>query len=67
MNAVKLNTLKKGQYFTRKPTDNPTQKQVYIRDDYDRTEKKYCCIRFDDIGRSISLKGSTLVYIDFIF
>lgn len=59
--------LKKGEYFTLKPISEPTEKQVFIRDEYDRTEKKYIAIRFDDICACRLLKPSTVVYTDFTF
>lgn len=62
-----IKDLKKGEYFTLKPISEPTEKQVYIRDEYDRTEKKYIAIRFDDICSARSLKPSTVVYTDFTF
>lgn len=62
-----LRELKKGDYFTRKPLENPKDSQVFVKDDYDRTEKKYCCIRFSDISSCIMLKGDTEVYTDFTF
>ena len=44
-----------------------TETQVYIRGEYDRETKKYCCGKFSDSGYSRLLKGSTLVYTDFTF
>lgn len=67
MVAIKLSELKKGDFFTRKPLENPSEKQVLIRDNYDRTEKKFSCIHFDDICDEIFLKGSTVVYTGFTF
>jgi len=62
-----IKDLKKGEYFTLKPINEPTEKQVFIRAEYDRTEKKYIAIRFDDICSSRSLKPSTVVYTNFTF
>ena len=64
---TKLNDLKKGDYFTLKPITEPTEKQVFIRGDYNRTYKRYECTRFDDISNWRTLKGDTLVYTDFTF
>ena len=36
-----LKNLKKGEYFTIKPIEAPTEKQVYIKGDYDRASKNY--------------------------
>ena len=59
--------LKKGDYFTIKPIENPTEKQVYIRGEYDRATKKYSCGRFDDISYEKMLSGDKVVYVDFTF
>lgn len=62
-----LKDLKTGEYFTLKPIENPTEKQVFIRGEYDRTEKKYECGRFDDISYTRYLSEKTEVYTDFTF
>lgn len=62
--AVPLKSLKKGAWFTVKPIAYPTDKQVYIKDDYDREEKKFMCGRCDDISYSTYFKGDKMVYDD---
>lgn len=62
-----LKDLKIGEYFTLKQIENPTEKQVYIRGEYDRAEKKFECGRFDDISYTRYLSGKTEVYTDFTF
>lgn len=62
-----LKELKKGDYFTLKPLEYPTDKQVFIKGDYDRTSKAYDCGRYDDISYSRYIKGTKEVYTDFIF
>ena len=64
---MKLKDLKIGEYFTLKPYSEPTEKQVYIRGEYDRTERKYDCGKFCDISYSRYLKGNTEVYTEFTF
>lgn len=59
--------LKKGEYFTLKPIENPTESQVYIRGEYDRSEKKYEATKFSDISASRYLKPTTKVYTEFTF
>ena len=59
--------LKNGEWFTLKPIAHPKETQVFIRGEYDRSEKKYCCGRFDDISYSRLLKPETPVYTDFVF
>ena len=67
MEGIKLKNLKPGTWFTRKPIEYPTEKQVLIRGEYDRETKKYCCQHWDDICRETTLKGETIVYTEFIF
>ena len=67
MISKKLKDLKQGEWFTRKPLEEPTEKQVFIRRDYIREDKKYICERFNDMNSYILLKGDTIVYTDFIF
>ena len=64
MIKVELKTLKNGEYFKRKPE----AKTEYIREHYNRADSwgpaTFCCVNADDIGRSIQLKPSTMVYIE---
>lgn len=64
---MKLKQLKKGDWFTLKPVPYPTDRQVYIRGEYDRSTKRYLCGRCDDISYSRQLKPDTPVYTDFIY
>ena len=59
--------LKKGEFFTRRPIENPTEKQVFIRGEYDRAAKKYECARFDDISSAVYLSGDKEIFTDFTF
>lgn len=67
MKAVKLSTLKKGDFFTLKPIEEPSINQVYVRDDYDRSLKKYDSHKFTNVSSSYFFKGDKLVYVDFYF
>lgn len=69
MEATKLRNLKKGDYFTLKPIEEPTGNQVYIKGDFVRFERlnKYSCTKFNDANAERFLKGDTPVYTDFIF
>lgn len=64
---MKIRELKKGDFFTRKPIAEPKESQVWIRGDYDRSEDKYECVRFDDANRFAYLKGDTEVFTDLVF
>lgn len=68
MKAVKLKDLKKGEYFTRKPVEYPTEKQVLIKEDYCRDVRKYLVVHWNDcLSGGMLMKGDTIVYTDFIF
>ena len=64
---TQLKNLKKGEFFTKKAIENPTEKQVWIRGDYDRSERKYECTRFDDICATCYIQGAKEVYTEFTF
>jgi len=64
---MKVKELKKGEFFTLKPISEPKENQVFVRGEYDRTEKKYECGKFSDISYSRLIKGNTEVYTDFVF
>lgn len=64
---MKLKQLKKGDYFTLKPIPEPKESQVYVRGEYDRSEKRYLCGKFCDISYCKALKGDTEVFVDFVF
>ena len=63
----KLKDVKPGEFFTLKPTPEPKESQVYIRDDYDRSERKYLCRKFSDVNAWRYLKGDRIVYTEFYF
>jgi hypothetical protein len=64
---MKIRNLKKGDFFTKKPLDNPKESQVWMRGEYDRSQKKYECTRFDDMCTSCYLPGDRDVYTEFTF
>lgn len=73
MKPVLLKDVRKGEYFTL--TNNVKcnedgevlSKYVYERDDYDRGCKKYGVFKFDDICDYRYMKGTRIVWVDFIF
>lgn len=68
MKQMFLKDLKKGEFFTLKDCgDYPDEKRVYIRGEYDRSEKKYSCNKFSDFCYETFKKGTTKVFADFIF
>ena len=62
-----LKDLKKGELFTKKPIENPKESHVFIRGDYDKSEKKYEISRFSDFCNTTYLKGTAKVYTEFTF
>ena len=64
---MKIKDLKKGEFFTLKPLENPKESQVYIRGEYDRSYKKYDCGKFSDISYSRLFDGNKEVYTEFTF
>lgn len=67
LKAVQVKDLKQGEFFTLKPIIYPTDKQVYERGAFERSEKKYSCTRYDDFCAERFYKGDKIVYTDFIF
>ena len=69
MEAKMIKELKKGEYFTLKPytDDEITEARVYVKEDYDRSERKYYAYKWADIWSGRYFKGSRVVYIGFTF
>lgn len=65
--AMKIKELKKGDWFTKKEVEFPSESQVWVRGGYDRTEKKYECYCFGDVNRTTFINGSKEVYVGFSF
>ena len=55
--------LKNGEFFKLKEDS----KRVYIRGEYDRSEKKYSCIAFDDMCMERMFNGAKKVFAGFTF
>lgn len=62
-----IKELHKGDFFTKKPIENPRDNQVFIRGDYDRSARRYACTRFSDFCDVQLLSGDKTVFCDFIF
>lgn len=73
MRPVLLSSVRKGEYFTltNKVKCNEDgevlSKYVYVRSDYDRESKKYEVYKFDDVNDFRFIKGTRIVWVDFIF
>lgn len=64
---MKLKDLKVGEWFTKKPIAEPNSSQVWIKQAYDRSAKKYEIVRWDDVNDSQLMSGDKEVYTDFVF
>ena len=64
---MKIQELKKGDYFTIKPIAEPKESQVFVYDGYDRSDRKYWATKFSDISVGRGFKKDTEVYVDFTF
>ena len=62
-----LKDLKKGEYFTLKEIDTPKESQIYVKGEYDKSNKTYLCCKFDDMNTERFYKGSKIVYSGFTF
>lgn len=68
MKQVLLKDLKKGDFFTLKDYgEYPDDNRVYVKGDYDRSDKKYSCYKFTDVNAETFKKGTTKVFTDFTF
>lgn len=63
MKAYKIKDLQSNTWFTLKPIVEPKQSQVWVRDEYDRKEKKYWCFKWENINEGRYFKGDKEVYI----
>ena len=59
-----LKEVKKGEFFRLTDSDTAT---VYIKGDYDRSEKKYEVSKFYDMNDIKFMNGTRTVYIGFTF
>ena len=62
-----IRQIKKGTFFTLKPIEKPKESQVYVRDEYNRSTKKYEAYKFEDVSDFCEFNGVKKVYIDFYF
>ena len=64
---MKLKELKRGDFFTKRSIPAPGEAQVWVRGEFDRSARRYCCHRWDDINTFCLLDGSREVFCDFVF
>lgn len=62
-----IKDLKKGEYFTLRPVEEPKASQVWVRGEYDRSARKYEIFRFSDVSATLLMRKDVQVYTDFTF
>ena len=62
-----VKALKKGEYFTKKDIEEPSEMQVWIRGEYDRESRRYEISCWGDINKTQYVKGETIAYTEFTF
>lgn len=64
---MKVKDLKQGDFFCKKDIAFPSENQVWIRGDYDRSARRYVITRFSDMCDTQLIKGEKDVFCDFTF
>lgn len=62
-----IKDIKRGEFFTLSNINHPSESQVWVRDEYDRSEKKYLAHKWDDVNHFRSFRGDFVIYTEFIF
>lgn len=65
--AVRVRDLKRGDFFTVTPCAFPADNRVYIRGEYDKSERRYYCEKFADFCNGREFNGEKVVYTGFTF
>ncbi|MCK5606455.1 hypothetical protein KAR91_31425 [Candidatus Pacearchaeota archaeon] len=60
---IELRELKKGTFFKL----TATAKKVFIKESYNKINKTFDCINFDDCNECILIKSNKKVFINFTF
>lgn len=66
---IRIKDLPAGEFFIWEPGNNKevSENSVWIREEYDRTEKKYIVRKWSNINKEKLIDGERLVFMDFIF
>lgn len=64
---TEIRNVKRGDFFTLKDLDDPTESQVWVRDEWDRSAGRYVAHRFTDVNSERSFKSERAVYVGFTF
>lgn len=65
--VMTVKELSKGDFFTKRNIKYPNENQVWVRGDYDRSERRYECHRFGDVNDTQYLPGNRVVFCEFEF
>lgn len=65
--ACALRDVPRGGFFTLKPCAFPDSERVYVRDEYERSERKFYIHKFADVCASRFMDGGRVVYVGFTF
>ena len=57
-----IKELKQGNYFTTKPIEDARSKDIWVRDEYDRAEKKYLCHNYANNNRWKYFDGGKTIF-----
>ena len=59
-----IKDLKKGDFFRLSSSESAP---VWVKGDYDRSDKTFSCYRFDDVNHETFLKATRQVFTEFEF
>lgn len=64
MRQIEMRRVKRGEFFR---LANSESAPVWVRDEYNRSSKKFEAYKYDNVNYWSEFKGSRLVYVDFVF
>ena len=64
MRQIEMRRVKRGEFFR---LANSESAPVWVRDEYNRSSKKFEAYKYDNVNYWGEFKGSRLVYVDFVF
>lgn len=64
MRQTEMRRVNRGEFFR---LANSESAPVWVRDDYNRSSKKFEAYKYDNVNYWSEFKGSRLVYVDFVF
>lgn len=67
MTQTTISSLQRGDFFTRKAIEDPTESQVWVRGSYYKSRKAFACYKFGDVMQEMFFKGDKAVFTGFTF